>query len=206
MAPARRNTDGDSQTRTALLDAAEELMLDEGYAAVTTRRIAAKTGLNSALVYYYFDTMDALFIALFRRGAESTRERWAAVADSPQPLWAVWDLLRDPTNTARTMEFIALANHRKEIRTEIAAAAKKFHRMQLKSLSTVLERYDVDPQQWPAASIIVMLTGIARYLLIEDAFDVTAGHAETISVVERHIRELEGERQELREAATSRAP
>lgn len=202
MAPARRTKDGTSETRTALLDAAEELMLEEGYAAVTTRRIAAKTGLNSALVYYYFDTMDALFIALFRRGAERTRERWAAVADAPQPLWAFWDLLRDPANTARTMEFIALANHRKAIRTEIAAAARKFHRMQLKSLSNVLEGYGVDPQRWPAASLIVMMTGIARYLLIEDAFDVTAGHAETIGVVERLIRELEGER---REAATPRA-
>jgi AcrR family transcriptional regulator len=202
MTPVRRRKGGDSETRTALLDAAEKLMLEDGYAAVTTRRIAAETGLNSALVYYYFDTMDALFIALFRRGAERTRERWAAVADSAQPLWAFWDLLRDPANTARTMEFIALANHRKPIRAEIAAAARKFHRMQLKSLSTVLEGYGVDPQRWPAASIIVMMTGIARYLLIEDAFDVAPGHAETIAVVERQIRELEGER---REVATSRA-
>jgi AcrR family transcriptional regulator len=201
MTPARRRKGGDSETRTALLDAAEKLMLEDGYAAVTTRRIAAAAGLNSALVYYYFDTMDALFIALFRRGAEGTRQRWASVTDSPQPLWAYWDLLRDPTNTARTMEFIALANHRKEIRTEIAAAARKFHRMQLKTLSTVLERYEVDPERWPAGAIIVMMTGIARYLLIEDAFDVAPGHAETIAVVERQIRELEGER----EVATPRA-
>lgn len=194
MTPVRRSKGGDSQTRTALLDAAEKLMLADGYAAVTTRRIAAETGLNSALVYYYFDTMDALFIALFRRGADLTRERWAGVVDSPQPLWAYWDLLRDPANTARTMEFIALANHRKAIRTEIAAAARTFHRMQMKTLSRVLENYGVDAGRWPPAAIIIMMTGIARYLLIEDAFDVSPGHAETVALVEREIRALEGER------------
>jgi AcrR family transcriptional regulator len=184
----------DSTARTALLDAAEGIMLDEGYAAVTTRRIAAKAGLNSALVYYYFDTMDGLFIALFRRGAERTREHWERVLASPQPLWSLWDTLRDESNTARTMEFIALANHRKAIRAEIAGAARSFHRMQLETLSRALDRYGIDSQRWPPTSVIVMMTGIARYLLIEKAFDVDLGHAETVAVIERHIRELEGER------------
>src|SRR6266699_2699451 len=92
---ARRGKVGDPTTSNALLDAAQELMLADGYAAVTTRRIAAKAGVNSALVYYYFDTMDGLFIALFRRGAERTRQRWKRVLVSPQPLWNFWDALRD---------------------------------------------------------------------------------------------------------------
>jgi AcrR family transcriptional regulator len=41
MARARRSKADESATRTALLDAAEELMVDEGYAAATTRRVAA---------------------------------------------------------------------------------------------------------------------------------------------------------------------
>lgn len=198
MTPRRSSVD-DSTTRTALLDAAEGIMLNEGYAAVTTRRIASKAGLNSALVYYYFDTMDGLFIALFRRGAEQTRERWERVLASPQPLWSFWDALRDESNTARTMEFIALANHRKAIRTEIAAAARNFHRTQLETLSQALDRYGVDPERWPPTSVIVMMTGIARYLLIEKAFDVDVGHDETTAVIERHIRELEGERRPIDE-------
>lgn len=202
MTPRRSSVD-DSTARTALLDAAEGIMLDEGYAAVTTRRIAAKAGLNSALVYYYFDTMDGLFIALFRRGAEQTHERWERVLASPQPLWSFWDALRDESNTARTMEFIALANHRKAIRSEIAAAARNFHRMQLETLTRALNGYGIDSQRWPPTSVIVMMTGIARYLLIEKAFDVDLGHAETVAVIERHIRELEGERRPVDEDALS---
>jgi hypothetical protein len=97
------------------------------------------------------------------------------------------------------MEFIALANHRKAIRAEIAAAARSFHRMQLETLSQALDRYGVDPQRWPATSVIVMMTGIARYLLIEKTFDVDVGNDETMAEMERHIRELEGERRPIDE-------
>src|SRR5436190_20700108 len=113
MAPARRSSVDDSTTRTALLDAAQSLMLEGGYAAVTTRRIAAKAGVNSALVFYYFDSRDGLFIALFRRGAERSFERLQQALSSPQPLWGFWDLIHDRSSSAMTMEFIALANHRK---------------------------------------------------------------------------------------------
>ncbi|HEY6427499.1 MAG TPA: helix-turn-helix domain-containing protein, partial [Acidimicrobiales bacterium] len=71
-----------SKTRTVLLDAAEKLMLEEGYAAVTSRRVAAAAGLKPQLVHYYFRTMDDLFLALFRRRAEQGLERQARAFDS----------------------------------------------------------------------------------------------------------------------------
>jgi AcrR family transcriptional regulator len=192
--PARRGNVGDPTTRNALLDATQELMLAEGYAAVTTRRVAAKVGVNGALVFYYFDSIDGLFIALFQRGAERSFERLQKALSSPQPLWGFWDLIHDRSGSALTMEFIALANHRKAIRAEIAEYSRRFRRAQLDTLSTVLEAYGIDPQRWPPASVIVMLSGVSRFLLIEEAFDVDIGHAETEALVESHIRALEGER------------
>ena len=191
---ARRGKVGDPTARNALLDAAQVLMLDEGYASVTTRRIAARAGLNNSLVYYYFDTMDGLFIALFQRGAERSFERLQQALSSPQPLWAFWDLIHEPSGSALTMEFIALANHRKAIRAEIADYSRRFRKAQLESLSTVLEGYGLDPTRWPPASVIVILSGISRFLLIEEAFDVDIGHAETIALLEEQIRALEGDR------------
>ena len=52
-----------SKTRSSLLNAAESLMRESGYAAVTSRRLAAKAGLKPQLVHYYFRTMDDLFLA-----------------------------------------------------------------------------------------------------------------------------------------------
>ena len=65
-----------------LLDAAERVMIAEGYAAVTSRRVAAEAGLKPQLVHYYFATMDDLFLAVFRRRAEVGLERQAAALAS----------------------------------------------------------------------------------------------------------------------------
>src|SRR3546814_5823567 len=68
MASERRIGSEDSETRSALLDAAQKLMLEEGYPGVTSRRVAATAGLKPQPLHYYFRTMDDLYLALFRRG------------------------------------------------------------------------------------------------------------------------------------------
>jgi AcrR family transcriptional regulator len=191
---ARRGKVDDPTTREAILDAAATLMVDEGYAAVTSRRVATLAGVNSALVYYYFDSMDGLFIALFRRGADRSFDRLEEALTSTQPLWAFWELIHDRSSSARTMEFIALANHRKAIQAEIADYSRKFRKRELELLSDALAGYGLDSDRWPAASIVLSMSGISRFLLIEASFDVDVGHAETIAVIEREITALEGDR------------
>jgi AcrR family transcriptional regulator len=191
---ARRGKADDPTTRMAILDAAEKLMVEQGYAAVTSRRVAAGAGVNSALVYYYYETMDGLFVALFRRGADRSFERLEDVLSSPQPLWRFWDFIHDRSISARTMEFIALANHRPVIQREIAEYSRKFRARELELLSAVLRGYDLDVERWPTASMVLALSGISRFLLIEEAFGVDVGHAEMIDVIERELYVLEGAR------------
>jgi AcrR family transcriptional regulator len=198
MAPARRNEASASETRTALLDAAEQLMLDEGYAAVTSRRVAGTAGVNSGLVYYYFGTMDELFLSVFRRRAEWMLERQAEALASDQPLWSLWDVTHDQANTALNLEFLALGNHRKAVMTEVGVYSRKFRRLQLDALTDVLEGYGLDPEVWPPAAVIVLLSGVSRFLLMEDSYDLDIGHAETVEIVERFLRRLEGERRPAR--------
>ena len=192
MSTTRRIGAEDSATRTALLDAALELMLEEGYAAVTSRRVAARAGLKPQLVHYYFRTMDDLFLALVRRGAEQNLERQARALESPQPLRALWELGNDPTGTMLTMEMSALANHRKAIRAELAAYAERFREQQAEALTGVLEGYGVDADELPPAAVLVLLTGISRLLALEEALGMSGGHAETRALVERYLTRYEG--------------
>jgi AcrR family transcriptional regulator len=193
--PARRGNAGDPSTRNALLDAARELMLEEGYAAVTTRRVATKAGLNSAMVFYYFDSLDGLFVALFRRGAEGSFERLQEALSSTQPLWGFWDLIHEPAGSALTMEFIALANHRPAIHAEIADYSRRFRKAQLETLAGVLERYGIDSARSPASVVVLALSSISRFMLIEEAFGIDIGHTEALGLVEAQIRALEGDHQ-----------
>jgi AcrR family transcriptional regulator len=183
-----------SKTRAALLDAAETLMLQEGYAAVTSRRVASIAGLKPQLVHYYFRTMDDLFLALFRRRAEQGLERQRQALASPQPLWAVWDLSRDPRGTALTMEFVALANHRKAIRAEIRTTSERFRDDQLRDLEAVLTAYGV-AEQCPPLVFTVLLSSVSRFLVIErESLGMATGHAETVVFVEQLLTRIEGER------------
>ena len=86
--PRRRGNVGDPTTRTALLDATQQIMLEDGYAAVTSRRVATKADLNSAMVFYYFDDLDGLFVALFQRGAERSFERLQSALRPANPCGA----------------------------------------------------------------------------------------------------------------------
>lgn len=181
-------------TRTAILDATQQIMLDEGYAAVSSRRVAERAGVNSALVYYYFGTMDDLFVAAFRRGADRTFERQRRALSGEQPLWALWEAIHDISHTALTMEFVALANHRKAIRSELTESSRRFRAMHLDAASKILEAHPDRPDLPTPGAIILLMSSVSRFLLMEEAFDVSTGHAEMVAHVERHLRDIEGER------------
>jgi AcrR family transcriptional regulator len=170
-------------------------MLEEGYAAVTSRRVAAEAGLKPQLVHYYFRTMDDLFLALFRQRAAQGLERQARALASEQPLWALWELSRDSRGTALTMEFTALANHRKAVRAEIASYAERYRAEQLKVIAELFARYGVNEDRLPAVVGTVLMTSISRFLVIEEVtLGMASGHAETVAFVEQFLGELEGVR------------
>src|SRR4051794_39149253 len=66
-------------TRTLILDTTERLMVEDGYAAVSSRRVAQELGLNAATVHYYYPTTDDLFIALHRRMTDRQLEELGTV-------------------------------------------------------------------------------------------------------------------------------
>jgi len=192
MASNRRIGAESSETRAALLDATERLMLEEGYAAVSSRRIAQRAGLKPQLVHYYFRTMDDLVLAAFRRRAEEGLERQVQAISSDQPLRALWALSDDPTGTALMMEFAALANHRKSVRSEIARYGELFRRRQTEVLTRVMEEQGIDAELFPPVMVMVLITGVSQILVQEEALGMTAGHEETRAVMEYLLDRFEG--------------
>lgn len=195
MASSRRLGAENSKTRAALLDAALQLMQEEGYAAVTSRRVARRAVLKPQLVHYYFRTMDDLFLALFRRLAEANLERQARALASPRPLRNLWELGTEPAGSAVVMEFAALARHRPAIRAEIAGYAEQFRARQAEALAPALEDQGIDPDELPPVVAPVLLTGLAQVLVIEEGLGMSAGHAETRALVERWLTRIEGPRE-----------
>jgi TetR/AcrR family transcriptional regulator len=193
MAMARRIAAPNAKNSSVLLDAAEKLMLEEGYAAVTSRRVAAEAGLKPQLVHYYFRTMDDLFLEVFRRRAKEGVERQTRALASPNPLRALWEYSTDPRGTALTMEFMALANHRKIIRAEIARYAEQFRAEQVEAITTAMSLTGIRLQSSPLSPAVVslLMTSLSRVLVMEASLGMSAGHAETAAFVEDCLRQLE---------------
>jgi AcrR family transcriptional regulator len=191
--PARRLGTTDSQSRTRLLDAAERLLVEEGYAAVTSRRVAAEAGLKPQLVHYYFRTMDDLFAETFRRRAEANLERFEQAVAADGSLRTLWRLSADRRGAVFTTEFVALANHRKAIRAEIARYAERFRAVQLAALAAALDARGVSEQMPPEVAQLLM-TGLAQIMALEGALGVTTGHDAAVAYVDAAIDRLEGAR------------
>ena len=181
----------DSKTRAQLLDGAELLLLEEGYAAVTSRRVAARAGLKPQLVHYYFRTMDDLFLEVFRRRADENLARFEREVAADCSLATLWRFSADPRGAVFTIEFAALANHRKAIRAELARYAERFRTAQLVALSTMLATERITDQGMPPTAVLLLMTGVTQVLALERALGVTTGHEDTVAFIERAIAQLE---------------
>lgn len=189
---SRRIGAEDSKTRAQLLDAAEQLLLDEGYAAVTSRRVAAKAGLKPQLVHYYFRTMDDLFLEVFRRRAEKDLANFERAVAADGSLKNLWRMNNDPRGAAFTIEFVALANHRKAIRAEIARYAERFRAVQMEAVRASLTAAGIDEEQLPPVVALLLMAGLSQVFALEQALGVTSGHRATRAFVEQTIAQLEG--------------
>ena len=72
-----------SATRARIVEATNELIREEGYAAVSTRRVAGRAGLKPSLIHYYFPTTDDLLVEVSRLGAAESPEH--LTDDEPRP-------------------------------------------------------------------------------------------------------------------------
>jgi len=177
-------------TRQRLMEATAQIMREEGYAAATSRRVAAIAGVRSALVYYYFPTMDDLFIAVLRAGAEAALARMREALTAEDPLRVLWEINTDARLTRLNAEFIALANHRKSIGAELKAYASRVRDIETAAATVALRANGVDLDEYPPVVISMLLTQTARSLCNESAIGVTDGHRELRAFMERYLNRV----------------
>ena len=164
MTTTRRTGTTDSATRSRLLAVAERLMVEEGHAAVTSRRIAQEAEVTSPLVHYYFRSMDDLFVELLEKIAAENLDRQEQALASPRPLHALWKLTSHPAGAAATAEFAALAVHRPAVRSDIARHAVRFRDQQFAVLKTLAARGYTGIAPGAVAGVLLALTPIAPIL------------------------------------------
>ena len=192
----RRITPRSSKKRALLLDATEKILLEEGYAAVTSRNVALGAGMAPPLLHYYFPTLDDLFVAVLRRMAAKMLDQFAGALASPRPLRSLWELSIDPDSTAIVLEMAAAANHRKVLRAEMSEMSEQSRRMHIEAFTSLLATYDIDTEVFPPELITVALAGIARLLVNEQSLGIRTGHEEALEALDRLFQRVEDGRRQ----------
>ena len=90
-ARAERRDRATADTRDAILASARERLLADGYASLSTRRVADSAGVPLSQIHYHFGSKLQLILAVL--AAENARllDRQRTMFDAPEPLWVRWE-------------------------------------------------------------------------------------------------------------------
>jgi AcrR family transcriptional regulator len=81
----------DTDTRTALLNAAERCLRTHGFAGLSTRRVAEFAEMPLSQIHYHFGSKEALLLALLDYQNRRLLERQHATFAADLPIWKRWE-------------------------------------------------------------------------------------------------------------------
>ena len=176
--------------RAKFLDAAEQLIREEGYAAASARAIAERVGMKHQAVFYYFNSQDELLLEVYRRTSRLHRERLEVAFRSANPVRGIWEIARDPATTAITIEFMALANHNELIRAEIAKTSTEIRNLESAAIDAYFKKLGINPLI-PPEIVSILTNACARLLVQESTLGIHVGHKMYEDQVEESFRTFE---------------
>lgn len=188
--PRKRIRRDPDTTRALILDATERLMVEEGYAAVSTPRIAQELGLNAATIHYYYPTTDDVFIALHHRTTERHLAELEKVLECADPIRALWHFQSGWGKTALGVEFLALANHRKAIGDILAASTNASRAAAAAAIERAVGQLSLGSVKVPPVALGTMLVAIGRLLANEDRVGISSGHEEVRCLIDALIDKI----------------
>ncbi|HEY3141291.1 MAG TPA: TetR family transcriptional regulator [Acidimicrobiales bacterium] len=134
-----------ASTRQKLVEAAFQILSQDGFTHASARTIATRAGSNPALVFYYFDSVNDLLVAALAHSSRTQRDRYQrALADVTSLLelvTAVESELREDFDTGHVKvlaELVAASAHDEELRDAVLAEVDPWLRFTEDAVDRVL--------------------------------------------------------------------
>lgn len=187
--PARRMGAAGSAAWHAILDGAEIILRDEGYAALNAKRIAERIGVKRQLVYYYFRDLDDLILQLFHRIADRALDQLKAALSSDNALRATWQMGIETFDQTLIMEFMALANRSEQVRLAMLSYAETARNLQVEALERTLDGKPLPRVEVPLKALAVIATWLSLGIQREAALGIENGHREVSSLIHQFLEQ-----------------
>jgi TetR/AcrR family transcriptional regulator len=170
----------------ALLDAAERLLVDVGYAGVTTRRLAEEAGVNHGLVHYYFGSIENVLVRTLERFTERLIERQRSLYAVDVPFLAKWRtamryLESDADYQKVWCELQALAWNRPELRDRVASVNAEWRAVLLEAFAPMRDELAPDV---PLEALVSLVMTFNEGIILERLCGVTDGHRELLDWID----------------------
>jgi AcrR family transcriptional regulator len=178
----------------ALLDAAERLLLDAGYAGVTTRRVAGEAGLNHGLVHYYFGSVENLLVQVLERFTERLIARQRAMYAAPEiPFIQKWRTAMHYLDVDREYhkvwwELHALAWNRPELQARVAHVTEEWRDVLTEAFAEPRERYGID---MPLDVLVTLVITFNEGIIVQRLSGIEDGHEALLSWIDEWLQEKE---------------
>ena len=188
-ATARQNAE------EAFLDAAERLLVEIGYAAITTRRLAREAGANQGLVHYYFGSMDNLLVRVLERFTERLIVRQRAMYAAELPFIEKWReamryLDEDFASGYQKVwyELQAMAWNKPELRERIAHVTVEWREVLEEAFEQARREHGIE---MPVGALAVLVAAFNQGLILERLSGIDSGHRELLDWIDAWLEERE---------------
>jgi AcrR family transcriptional regulator len=178
-----------------LLDAAERLLVDVGYAGITTRRLAAEAGVNHGLVHYYFGSVENLLVRVLERFTERLIVRQRAMYSADIPFIDKWRTAMRYLDADREYQKVwcelqALAWNRPELQESVAHVRGEWRQVLTEAFAEARERYGID---MPLDALVTLVITFNEGIIFERLAGITNGHAELLDWIDGWLEHKEKE-------------
>jgi AcrR family transcriptional regulator len=192
MQPAGAS-EGRREAVGALLDGAERLLVEQGYGAITTRKLAEQAGVNAGLVHYYFGSMEEVMVQVLERFTARLIERQRAMYSSDRPFlekWrAAWTFQEEDLSSGYTkiwLELQALAWNRPALRARVQQVNEEWRRVLTEALAPAIQKYGFGALSLEATVSLVIT--MAQGYALERLSDIHEGHTALLGEIEAWMK------------------
>lgn len=180
-----------SRSRLRLIEAAYDLLGEEGYQAFSARQVAHKAGLKPQLVHYYFRSMEDLVVAVFQRSTAGYFQLHDEALSSRHPLRALWALNSNLPEGKRMTEYVALGKVYPALREEMRQTGERFRHLQIGAIERIYADRDIRHALIGPKGLAALMSAVARNFVIEGEVGVDLGHDEVRGLIARLLDEFD---------------
>jgi AcrR family transcriptional regulator len=172
-----------SAAEDALLDAAERVLVDAGYAGITTRRLAEEAGINHGLVHYYFGSVENLLVRTLERFTERLIARQREMYAADMPFVAKWRtamrylMSEDFAYEKVWLELQALAWNQPELREHLASVNAEWRTVLTEAFEQPHRELGVD---MPLDALVSLVMTFNIGVIVERLGGIDTGHRELL--------------------------